>query len=64
MPTLRLADYLQEDLVLWDLPRLDKPSFLKTLVAQVAARLAAVDERELLGRLLAREEFLCVPEEP
>ncbi len=24
MPTLRLADYLQEDLVLWDLPRLDK----------------------------------------
>lgn len=55
MPTLRLADYLQEDLVLWDLPCLDKPSFLKALVEQVAARLSAVDERELLDRLLARE---------
>jgi PTS system nitrogen regulatory IIA component len=56
MPTLRLADYLQEDLVLWDLPCLDKQSFLKAFAAQVAARLSAVDERVLLDRLLAREE--------
>ena len=56
MPTLRLADYLQEDLVLWDLPCLDKQSFLKAFAAQVAARLSAVEERTLLDRLLAREE--------
>jgi len=55
MPVLRLADYLREDLVLWDLPRLDKPSFMKAFVAEVAARLPAVDEPELLERLLARE---------
>jgi mannitol/fructose-specific phosphotransferase system IIA component (Ntr-type) len=55
VPSLRLADYLRTDLVLWDLPRLDKPSFMKTLAARVASRLPAVDERELLDRLLARE---------
>ena len=55
MPVLRLADYLREDLVLWDLPRLDKPAFVKELVAEVVARLPTVDERDLLDRLLARE---------
>ena len=55
MPILHLADYLREDLVLWDLPSLDKPSFLKTLAAEVAARLPAVDEEELLARLIERE---------
>ena len=56
MPTLRLADYLQENLVLWDLAGNDKPSFLKTLAAEVAARLPGLDERELLDRILAREK--------
>jgi PTS system nitrogen regulatory IIA component len=56
MPVLRLADYLREDLVLWDLPRLDKAAFVKAFVAEVAARLPALDERDLLDRLLAREE--------
>jgi PTS system nitrogen regulatory IIA component len=55
MPTLRLADYLQENLVLWNLAGNDKPSFLKTLAAEVAARLPELDERELLDRILARE---------
>jgi PTS system nitrogen regulatory IIA component len=56
MPMLRLADYLREDLVLWELPSLDKPSFLKALAAEAAARVPAVDEKELLARLLEREE--------
>ena len=56
MPMLRLADYLREDLVLWELPNLDKPSFLKALAAEAAARVPAVDEKELLARLLEREE--------
>ena len=56
MPMLRLADYLREDLVLWALPNLDKPSFLKTLAAEAAARVPVVEEEELLTRLLEREE--------
>jgi PTS system nitrogen regulatory IIA component len=56
MPMLRLADYLREDLVLWDLPCPDKPSFLQALAAQVHARVPGVDEAELLARLLEREE--------
>jgi mannitol/fructose-specific phosphotransferase system IIA component (Ntr-type) len=55
VPTLRLGDYLQEDFVLWDLPCLDKSSFMKDLVARVVALLPAVDEQELLDRILARE---------
>jgi PTS system nitrogen regulatory IIA component len=55
MPMLRLADYLREDLVLWELPGLDKPSFLKALAAESAARVPAVDEEELLARLIERE---------
>jgi len=55
VPTLRLGDYLQESLVLWDLPALDKPSFIKDLVARVVAVLPALDEQELLDRLLERE---------
>jgi mannitol/fructose-specific phosphotransferase system IIA component (Ntr-type) len=58
VPILRLGDYLQEDLVLWDLPCLDKPSFLKDLVARVVALLPSLDEGELLDRLLAREAQL------
>jgi PTS system nitrogen regulatory IIA component len=53
--TLRLADYLQEELVLWDLACLDKPLFIKALAARVAARLPTVDEQELADQLLARE---------
>jgi PTS system nitrogen regulatory IIA component len=55
VPTLRLGDYLQENLVLWDLPSLDKSSFMKELVARVVAVLPALDEQELLDRLLERE---------
>ena len=55
MPTLRLGDYLQENLVLWDLPALDKPSFMKDLVARVVAVLPELDQQELLDRLLERE---------
>ena len=56
MPMLRLADYLREDLVLWELPSLDKPSFLKALAAAAATRVPGVDEQELLARLVEREE--------
>lgn len=55
MPSLRLAHYMREDLVLWDLPRLDKSSFVKALAARVAALLPAVNEQDLVERLLARE---------
>jgi PTS system nitrogen regulatory IIA component len=55
VPTLRLGNYLQENLVLWDLPALDKPSFLKDLVARVVAVLPQLDQQELLDRLLERE---------
>ncbi len=55
MPVLRLADYLREDLVFWDLPALDKPAFMTKFVARVATRVPAVDEPALLDRLLARE---------
>jgi mannitol/fructose-specific phosphotransferase system IIA component (Ntr-type) len=56
MPMLRLADYLREDLVLWDLPFLDKPTFLTALAAEVAARLPGLDAEALVARLLEREE--------
>lgn len=55
MPALRLADYLREDLVFWDLSPLDKPAFMTNFVARVAARVPAVDEPVLLDRLLAGE---------
>ena len=55
MPTLRLGDYLREELVFWDLPSLDKQSFIEDLVARVVAVLPAVGEKELLDRLLERE---------
>ncbi len=55
MPTLSLRDYLQKKYVLWDLPSLDKPSFIKDLAARVVAVLPAVDDQELLDRLLERE---------
>ena len=55
MPALRLEDYLQEDLVLWDLPSLDKRPFIEDLVARVVAVLPSLEGRELLDRLLERE---------
>ncbi len=55
MPVLRLADYLREDLVFWDLPAQDKPAFMTNFVALVAARVPGVDEPALLDQLLARE---------
>jgi PTS system nitrogen regulatory IIA component len=56
MPMLRLAEYLREELVLWDMPGLDKPSFLTALAAEAAARIPALDQKELLARLVEREE--------
>ena len=56
MPMLRLADYVREDLVLWDLPFLDKPTLLRALAAEVAARLPGVDAEDLVTRLIEREE--------
>lgn len=55
MPTLRLGDYLQENLVLWNLPSLGKAAFIEDLVARVVAVLPAVDGQELLDRLRERE---------
>jgi PTS system nitrogen regulatory IIA component len=55
VPILRLGDYLQENLVLWYLPLLDKPAFLEDLAARVVTVLSAVDQQELLERLLERE---------
>lgn len=55
MPRLRLRDYMREDLVFWDLPRLDKPAFVKALVGQVMSALPSLDEGQLLDRLLERE---------
>lgn len=56
MPVLRLADYLREDLVLWDLPALEKAAFIEALADQVAERLPDLDPRDLAARLQAREE--------
>ncbi len=55
MRTLRLADYLNEDLVLWDLPRLDKPSLIKAFATRVASRIPTVNEQDVTDRLLERE---------
>ena len=55
MPALRLEDYLQEDLVLWGLPSLDKQAFIGDLVARVVVVLPSLDGEELLDRLLERE---------
>ncbi|MDH3211832.1 MAG: PTS sugar transporter subunit IIA [Myxococcales bacterium] len=55
MPMVNFADSLREDLVFWDLPRQDKPSLLKALSGEVAARLSAVDAAALYDQLLARE---------
>ena len=56
MPVLRLADYLREELVFWDLPVLEKTAFLEALTALVAEHLPAVSPQELCERLRAREE--------
>ena len=55
MPVLRLADYLREDLVLWDLPVLEKTAFIEALAARVAERLPAANPQDLAEHLLARE---------
>ena len=56
MPVLRLADYLRDDLVIFDLPQLAKGELMRSLAAEVAARLPNVDEALLLERLNEREE--------
>jgi len=56
MPVLRLADYLRDDLVIFDLQQLDKGELMRSLAAEVAARLPNVDEALLLERLNEREE--------
>ena len=56
MPVLRLADYLRDDLVIFDLHQLDKGELMRSLAAEVAARLPNVDEALLLERLNEREE--------
>jgi PTS system nitrogen regulatory IIA component len=55
MPVLRLANYLREDLVFPDLPRLAKADFLKAFAAEVSERIEGLDPQDLLERLLARE---------
>jgi len=55
MSVLRLADYFHDDLVLWDLPRLDKPELMRALAAEIAARLPGIDAELLLVRLNERE---------
>jgi PTS system nitrogen regulatory IIA component len=56
MPVLRLADYLRDDLVIFDLPQLEKGELMRSLAAEVAARLPNIDEALLLERLNEREE--------
>jgi PTS system nitrogen regulatory IIA component len=56
MPVLRLADYLRDDLVIFDLPQLEKGELMRSLAAEVATRLPNVDEILLLERLNEREE--------
>jgi PTS system nitrogen regulatory IIA component len=56
MPVLRLADYLRDDLVIFDLQPLDKGELMRSFAAEVAARLPNVDEALLLERLNEREE--------
>jgi len=56
MPVLRLADYLRDDLVIFDLPQLDKSELMQSLAREVAARLPSLDEALLLERLNEREE--------
>lgn len=55
MPVLRLADYLREDLVFWDLPQLPKAAFLEAFAAEVVARIPGLTHRDLCDHLLARE---------
>jgi PTS system nitrogen regulatory IIA component len=55
MPVLRLADYLREDLVFAELPRLEKAAFLEAFAAAVAGLIECLDTQDLLDRLLARE---------
>jgi PTS system nitrogen regulatory IIA component len=55
MSVLRLADYVREDLVLFDLPPLDKAGLIRALAEAIAGRLSQVDEGLLLERLTARE---------
>jgi PTS system nitrogen regulatory IIA component len=55
MPVLRLSDYLREDLVLTDLPRLAKTEFLAVFAAAVVERVEGLEAPDLLERLLARE---------
>jgi PTS system nitrogen regulatory IIA component len=55
VPTLRLADYLDADLVLWDLPCEDKPSLLRSLASGAAEHLGGVATADLLAQLEARE---------
>jgi PTS system nitrogen regulatory IIA component len=55
MSVLRLADYLHDDLVLWDLPQVAKPELMRTLASEIAARLPGIDAELLLVRLNERE---------
>jgi PTS system nitrogen regulatory IIA component len=56
MPVLRLADYLRDDLVIFDLPQIEKSGLMRSFAAEVAARLPNIDEALLLERLNEREE--------
>jgi PTS system nitrogen regulatory IIA component len=55
MPTVRLADHLEPEYLLWGLPPVEKPELLKRLAAAVAERLPELDEAELLGKIQERE---------
>jgi len=56
MPTLRLAEYLREDLVFPDLPTGSKSEFLERLSASVAAAVEELAGDDLAAHLAAREE--------
>lgn len=55
MPVLRLSDYLREDLVLTDLPKVGKADFLAAFAAAAADRVDVLEAQDLAERLLARE---------
>jgi PTS system nitrogen regulatory IIA component len=56
LSVLRLANYLRDDLVIWDLPQLDKGELIRSLAAEIATRLPELDGDLLHERLLEREQ--------
>jgi PTS system nitrogen regulatory IIA component len=55
MSTVRLADYLAEDHLFWDLSAPDKDSLLRAMAARIVSHQPGVDADMLLDLLLQRE---------